>query len=844
MSASMSVEPAATSSAERAHRGGLGTFAGVFTPSILTILGIILFLRTGYVVGNAGLSGALAIMAIATAVSVLTAISLAAIATNIDVKGGGDYYLISRTLGLEFGGAIGIVLFVAQSVSVAFYSIGFAEATAAMAGWDNRLLTQAVAAAAVLLLFGFAWAGADVATKLQFVIMALLGAALISFFVGAIGSFDANTFADSWSPAPGAIGFWAAFAVFFPAVTGFTQGVSMSGDLKDASRSLPIGTFLAIGVSTAVYVGAILLLAGGVPLAELVGDGGEAMRALAIVGAAVGVGVIAATLSSAMASLLGGPRILQSLATDRVFPFLNSFGRGHGETNNPRRATLLSLVIAFVTIGLGSVNVIAPVVSMFFLISYGLINYATYFEARAASPSFRPRFRFFSKWASLAGALLCAATMLLINPLAGAAAILAMVGIYQYLSRRAIPNRWADASESHHFQRAVENIRAMEKELQHPRNWRPQILVFSAERSRRERLLRFAKWVEGNSGLTAAFRIVTGEGIRKRIEADAEQEELALEIDELGLDVYARSVLAVDGLAALPVIVQAFGVGRLRSNVALFGWPESDDPERAASYVRAIREVARLGVSVMSLSTDEARWQRFMDTPRKDRRIDVWWEDSDSGRLAVLAAYLCTRNEEWRSARIRLVTTPSGNPSVLKDELASMLYQARIDADVAILPSPTRAGLLAETIDATLVLTPMHLRRGTIVDPLDTDMMDLVRLLPVSAGFHAGSPMVLNTDPSSGIGEELIAAEAAYEVDAERVRKLEKQLSEAQTQLQSIDASADRSAATEAEDALDQIHRRVISARARAERSRWEASQILEASQARRGPRWHWIRGR
>jgi amino acid transporter len=840
----MSIDPTTTPTAEGTHRRGLGTFAGVFTPSILTILGIILFLRTGYVVGNGGLSGALAILAIATAVSVLTSISLAAIATNIDVKGGGDYYLISRTLGLEFGGAIGVVLFVAQSVSVAFYAIGFAEATASIAGWDSRLLTQIVAAVAVLLLFAFAWAGADVATKLQFVIMVLLGAALVSFFVGAVGAFDAGTFADSWTPAPGAIGFWAAFAVFFPAVTGFTQGVSMSGDLEDAGRSLPVGTFLAVGVSTVVYVAVMILLAGGVPLSELVGDGGEAMRTLAIVGAAVGVGVIAATLSSAMASLLGGPRILQSLAADRIFPILNSFGRGHGEANNPRRATLLSLVIAFITIGLGSVNLIAPVVSMFFLISYGLINYATYFEARAASPSFRPRFRFFSKWASLAGALLCAATMLLINPIAGAAAILALVAIYQYLSRRAIPNRWADASESHHFQRAVESVRAMEKELQHPRNWRPQILVFSAEPSRRERLLQFAKWVEGNSGLTAAFRIVTGEGIRKRIEADAEQEELAREIDELGLNVYARAVLASDGFAALPVIVQSFGVGKLRSNVALFGWPESDDPTRTEFYVRTIREVARLGVSVMSLSTDEARWQRFLDTPPKDRRIDVWWEDTDSGRLAVLAAYLCTRNEEWRSARIRLVATPSGNPAVLKDELSSMLYEARIDADVTILPAPTRGELIEATQDATLVLTPMHLRRGTIVDPLDTDMMGLVKRLPVSASFHAGSPMVLNTDPSSGIAEELAAAEEAYEVDAERVRKLESQLADAQARLESIDPSTDGSKASEAEESLDRIHRRVISARARAERSRWEADQVLATSQTGRQNRWDWIRRR
>jgi amino acid transporter len=180
----------------RATGAMLGTFAGVFTPSILTILGIILFLRTGFVVGNAGLGGALAIIATATAVSVLTSISLAAIATNIEVRGGGDYYLISRTLGLEFGGAIGVVLFLAQSISIAFYAIGFGEATAAIAGWDSGFAVQGVALAAVVVLFVFAWAGADVASKLQFVIMVLLGLALVSFYVGAIGAMDSGTLQD------------------------------------------------------------------------------------------------------------------------------------------------------------------------------------------------------------------------------------------------------------------------------------------------------------------------------------------------------------------------------------------------------------------------------------------------------------------------------------------------------------------------------------------------------------------------------------------------------------------------------------------------------------------------
>ncbi|MFW5989202.1 MAG: amino acid permease, partial [Desulfosudaceae bacterium] len=160
----------------------LGTFAGVFTPSILTILGIILFLRLGYVVGNAGLLGALVIIGLANLISVLTSVSLAAIATNLKVKGGGDYYLISRTLGLEFGGAIGIVLFLAQSVSIAFYSIGFGEVLAHLIPFSMKGLPQIIAAGAVLLLFVFAWLGADWAAKFQSLIMIILFAAILSFF--------------------------------------------------------------------------------------------------------------------------------------------------------------------------------------------------------------------------------------------------------------------------------------------------------------------------------------------------------------------------------------------------------------------------------------------------------------------------------------------------------------------------------------------------------------------------------------------------------------------------------------------------------------------------------------
>jgi amino acid transporter len=196
-----------------------------------------------------------------------------------------------------------------------------------------------------------------------------------------------------------------------------------------------------------------------------------------------------------LASFLGAPRILQSLAADRIFPFLNLFAKGSGPTANPRRGVLLSTAIAFATVAYGHLNLIAPVVSMFFLISYGLLNYATYFEARSQSPSFRPRFRYFNKWLSLAGALACLGAMLAVDLTAGVVALAVLFAIFQYLKRTAGPARWADSRRSYHLQLIRENLLAAATEPEHPRYWRPQILAFSDNSERRSQLLRFSSWI-------------------------------------------------------------------------------------------------------------------------------------------------------------------------------------------------------------------------------------------------------------------------------------------------------------------------------------------------------------
>ena len=591
----------------------LGTFTGVFTPSILTILGIILFMRLGYVVGSAGFIRVLLILGLANSISILTSISLSAIATNFNVKGGGDYYLISRTLGVEFGGAIGIVLFLAQSVSIAFYCVGFGEAVSFLLSKSTPINPAVIAALAVSFLFCLAWMGADWASKFQFLVMALLTSAILSFFWGGLPKWESAVFLNNLSPPTQNIDFWFLFAVFFPAVTGFTQGVSMSGDLNDPGRSLPRGTFTAVFISILVYF-AVAVVFAGVFTNEILKTNYNAMKEAAKFSGLIDAGIIAATLSSAMASFLGAPRILQSLAADRIFKVLLPFAKGEGVQQNPRRGVLLSAVIAFFVIGLGNLNAIAQVVSMFFLISYGLLNYATYYEAGAASPSFRPRFRWFNKYLSLSGFIACLLIMMAIDLKSGLVAITFLFAIYQYLKRTATRSRWSDSTRSYHLQKARDHIIAAALETEHPRDWRPQLLAFTHQADRRARLLEFANWLQGKSGLTTAVQIVQGAGIRARKLKQEAFEALKADVIQKDLKAFPLVLAAEDLGAALQILIQSYGIGPLRANTILVNWVDQLGKGiptiETLQYVKNIKTMFQLGCNVVILSSTEAQWKK------------------------------------------------------------------------------------------------------------------------------------------------------------------------------------------------------------------------------------------
>ena len=421
--------------------------------------------------------------------------------------------------------------------------------------------------------------------------------------------------------------------------------------------------------------------------------------------------------------------------------------------------------------------------------------------------------------------------MVAVNIPAGIGAIVILAGIYQYLRRIDRPQRWADASRSFYFQRVKEGIRAMKAEAENPRSWRPQVLAFSADPRRRARLLRFGSWLEGESGLTAAIQIVVGEGALKRRDRNAAEVALRKEIDALGLDVHCRAVLAPEAMEALPIIVQSFGLGPLKANTVLFGWPEESDEAHLAGYAQAVREVHRIGVNAVSMLSDERRWATLEQLQRDERTIDVWWQDDDSSRLALLSAYLFTRTKQWSRARIRLLAEVPVEADVgsATDDLRTMLDAARISAEVVCFENLTIGEIGRVSGGAGFVMIPAALRQGVFIGPFEMDTSVLLNALPTTAVFIAGTTVDLTAGPETEESIKLRAAEELVQVAENRLRTLQRQWerleAEVELRIDSTGWEADDVAA--AEQRLRTVGRRVLKTQAKLESARAEVEELL-----------------
>jgi len=632
-------EPANPEAVVPAVATGLGTFGGVFTPSILTILGVIMYLRFGWVVGNAGLIGTLAIVTIATSITFLTGLSISQIATDQRVRIGGAYYMISRSLGIEAGGAVGIPLYFAQALSVALYTIGFAES---LVNVFPVLDGRTVGAITTILVAGLALVSAKAAIRTQYVIMAAIALSLISFFFG--HSVEPTT-VELFGAAPrNSEGFWVVFAVFFPAVTGIMAGVNLSGDLRDPRRSIPVGTLWAIGVGYVVYMALPIFLAMRADAITLIEDP-LIMRKMALWGDAILLGVWGATLSSAVGSILGAPRILQALARDGVLPPLLSFlGRGSGPDDEPRIGTVVTLGVALAAVILGDLNAIAPILTMFFLTTYGVVNIVSAVERLLGSPSFRPTFKV--HWSlSLLGAVGCTAVMILINWVATIIAIVVISAIYIWLEQRNLRAAWGDVRQGLWMAVTRAGLLKLRPEVD-AKNWRPHMLVLSGAPTKRWHLIDLANALTHNRALLNVATIITDTSL-------SAERQLSLEttmrdyLAERGIQAMLRVTKAPDPFSGVRMLIDAYGLGSLVPNTIVLG--QSETKENLESFSQTIKYIYASKRNLIVVKADPERGLG------ERKRIDLWWGGlKGNGGLMMTLAYLLKTSLRWRDAELRV----------------------------------------------------------------------------------------------------------------------------------------------------------------------------------------------
>lgn len=455
------------------------TFQGVFTPTVLTILGVIMYLRGPWVVGNAGVIGAMGVITLATAITFFTALSMSSIVTNIRIKAGGAFSIIAQSLGLEAGGAIGIPLYFAQAFAVAMYVFGFRE------GWlwifpdHPAILIDLIT---FLFIFLIANISTDFAFKMQYVVLAIIALSLVSIGMGFIEhpvNTDIKLFGDyKGSVENGFSGanFWVVFAVYFPAVTGIMAGANMSGDLEDPRKNIPVGTLAAVGLSYLVYMGMAVLVAFLATPQELL-ENYNILMDKAFFAPIVIAGLLGATFSSALSSLVGAPRILYALGQNKIL-FYNEKLTEVDKRGEPKFSLYFTSVIILLSLLMRDLNAIAPALTMFFLITYAMINVVVLIEQGLGQISFRPTLKV-PILVPLLGAIGCFFVMFIINSTVGIVSIGLVVAMYVYLTRRKnLENEEGDTRSGMFNSLAEWSAKVVNKLPQaDERSWQPNLLI-------------------------------------------------------------------------------------------------------------------------------------------------------------------------------------------------------------------------------------------------------------------------------------------------------------------------------------------------------------------------------
>ena len=641
---------------------GFGT-APVFFTAISTILGAILFLRFGFAVGTLGFWGVIGIILLGHLVTIPTALAISEIATNKRVEGGGEYFIISRSFGLNIGATIGIALYMSQAISVAFYIIAFTEAfeflfNIAKERLGFELPRQVISIPATIgLALLIIKKGANLGVKALYFVIAILFLSLTLFFVGKTDYELTSDFTLLSAELRNKESFFIVFAIVFPAFTGMTAGVGLSGDLKNPSKSIPLGTTAATVAGMIIYMFIVYKLARAASPEDLVAH--QLIMAKIAIGGAVFIplGLAASTISSALGSIMVAPRTLQALAVDRSFPSkrLNSWlAKSRQRDNEPINASMVTSLIAILFVLMGSVNAVAEIISMFFMVTYGSLCLISFLNHFGSSPAYRPYFK--SRWyISLTGFIVSVWVMFKINAVYAIAAIVLMTLVYLYVNHYHKSRKGLEAIFANTIFQLNRNLQVYIQKTVSKKTgaeWRPSAVCISEDSFRRNTAFKLLNWISYKYGFGTYIHLIRGYYSKSTYSQSQEQlKKLIEKFDRVENHVYVDTLISPSYTSAIAQTIQVPGIAGMENNMVIFEF-DKEQPDNTEGIAENFNLVTSGNFDVCIVGTSKKQIE-FKDG------IHVWIRsmDTDNSNLMIMLSFIILGHPDWHRANISIFET-------------------------------------------------------------------------------------------------------------------------------------------------------------------------------------------
>ncbi len=658
--------------------------APVFFTAISTILGAILFLRFGFAVGTVGFWGVILIILLGHMVTIPTALAISELATNKRVEGGGEYFIISRSFGLNIGATIGMALFLSQAISVAFYVIAFTEAFEFFFRFMKEqygiFLPRQVISIPIMLLLSvlILKKGANLGVKALYFVVVILITTIVLFFVGETPHAENSGFDLSNAEFRNMNQFFLVFAIIFPAFTGMTAGVGLSGDLKKPGRSIPLGTISATFLGMIIYFFISYKLALSASPEDLT-ENQFVMGQIARWGAiAVPLGLAASTISSALGSVMVAPRTLQALAVDESFPvkrFNKWLAKGRKKDAEPINASLITCIIALVFVALGDVDAVASIISMFFMVTYGSLCLISFLNHFGASPSYRPSFR--SNWMlSLIGFLTSVWVMFKINTPYAFLSIVVMILLYIYINsyhkgRKGLVSIFANA--------IFQINRNLQVYLQKKSNsnamteWRPSAICISKSSFERENAARLLKWISHKYGFGTYLHRIDGYYSKDTYQKSRKELERIVKNMELHSHVYVDTIISPSYTSAIAQAIQIPGIAGMENNMVIFEF-DRNSPEELKDIIENFSLVNSGNFDICILSSSKNPISFKND-------IHVWIKstDEENANLMILLSFIILGHPDWKKSNIKIFDIcKKEEESIVRERLKNLVQTGRL----------------------------------------------------------------------------------------------------------------------------------------------------------------------